>query len=132
MFSLTCDWILFCSSSTSSCVASRGRDHAQAFFDIELFEDAVSPWTSACRLAARKSASADGLLMMSEPVRFIRRVRRKLDHSVGLCAHAGEQRIHARAGVSLSSRTSILPTANGSVFSSSISRNRAMPCTMID
>ena len=90
--------------------------------------------TSACRFAARKSASAEGLVIdASTCCGFIRRIRRKLDHLVRLLparwppAHRG-----SAPAVSTSSSTSISPTANGSVRSISSTRNRAMPCTMID
>ena len=86
------------------------------------------------RLAARKSARADGVGDAVEHLgRLIGRVGRKLDDAIGLLAHRCHQRIQFRSPAS--ARPPELrsgPCANGSVCSIPISRNRTSPCTMID
>ena len=72
---------------------------------------------SACRLAARKSASADGLVMLfSTCCRFVGRVGRQLDDAIGLLAHRRDQRFERRPGCRCRLRAPrSCPSANGSV-----------------
>ena len=133
MFSFTWLWILFCSSSTSSCVASRAaiarrRRSTSSSSSIRCFSGA-----SACRLAARKSARADGAVMLASTWAASSGVFG--DSSITRLACWRTLAISASSpgpASSRSSSTSTSPMANGSVPVRWFSRNRVSPWTMID